>query len=35
MTRIVTLILFLGLLAGAPWPVVAAETAHLKLYPAS
>jgi len=32
MTRIVALILSLGLLAGAPSPTVAAETAHLKLY---
>ena len=32
MTRIVVLILFLGLLAGMPSPTVAAEPAHLKLY---
>jgi len=32
MARIVALILSLGLLAGAPSPAVAAETAHLKLY---
>lgn len=32
MTRIVALILSLGLLAGASAPAMAAETAHLKLY---
>jgi uncharacterized protein (DUF302 family) len=35
MTRIVALMLSLGLLAGAPSPAMAAEPAHLKLYTAT